>query len=207
MDKKVDIEESEIALDARDHAQRKTLIQVLLINLGQAIVIGITGLLAHSTGLMGAALDNLADGLVYAVSVYAVGRTVAAKARAARLSALFLFTLSFGLLVEVLRRFLSGGEPAGMIMIIAAIFNALTNLYCLRLLRSHRQEGVHLQASWVFTTNDMYSNAGIALSGLAVMYFRSPVPDLLIGLVVVVIAFMGGREILEQAREAGSRKD
>jgi Co/Zn/Cd efflux system component len=176
--------------------------QVLFINIGQAIVIGIVGLLAHSTGLMGAALDNLGDGLVYAVSVYAVGRTIVAKTRVARLSALFLFVLSFGLLIEVMRRFFSGGEPAGMIMIIAAIANALTNLYCLRLLRSHRREGVHLQASWVFTTNDMYSNAGIALSGLAVMYFKSPIPDLLIGLVVVVVAFMGGKEILEQASDA-----
>ncbi|MEC4722209.1 cation transporter [Noviherbaspirillum sp. CPCC 100848] len=202
MDKKRDDEESEIALDARDAAQRRTLMQVLFINIGQAIVIGIVGLLAHSTGLMGAALDNLGDGLVYAVSVYAVGRTIVAKTRVARLSALFLFVLSFGLLIEVMRRFFSGGEPAGMIMIIAAIANALTNLYCLRLLRSHRREGVHLQASWVFTTNDMYSNAGIALSGLAVMYFKSPIPDLLIGLVVVVVAFLGGKEILEQASDA-----
>lgn len=193
--------EDEVPLDARDAAQRRTLIWVLIINFVQAAIIGVVGVMADSTGLMGAALDNLADGLVYAVSVYAVGRTVIAKVRAARLSGMFLIVLAVGLLVEVLRRFAGGGEPVGMVMIIAAIANAATNLVCLRLLRSHRQEGVNLQASWIFTTNDMVANAGIALSGVAVMVFNSPLPDLAIGLVVVGIALKGGWEILEQARD------
>lgn len=38
---------------------------------------------------MGAALDNLADGLVYAVSIYAAGQSILAKAHAARLSVIF----------------------------------------------------------------------------------------------------------------------
>lgn len=197
-----DAEDGEIELDARDATQRRTLIWVLLINLAQALGIGVVGVAANSTGLMGAALDNLADGLVYAVSLYAVGRSVVAKARAARLSGFFLIALAVGLLIEVLRRFAAGGEPVGMVMIIAAIVNAAINLVCLRLLRSHRQEAVNLQASWIFTTNDMIANAGIAASGVAVIWFKSPIPDLLIGLIVVGIAFKGGWEILEQARQA-----
>lgn len=197
-----DAEEDEIELDARDATQRRTLVWVLAINLAQALVIGAVGVAADSTGLMGAALDNLADGLVYAVSLYAVGRSVVAKARAARLSGVFLIALGIGLLVEVLRRFVAGGEPVGMVMILAAIGNAATNLICLRLLRAHRKAAVNLQASWIFTTNDMYANAGIAASGVAVLLFKSALPDLLIGLVVVGIALMGGREILEQARKA-----
>lgn len=194
--------EDEIELDARDAVQRRTLTWVLLINLAQALVIGAVGLFANSTGLMGAGLDNLADGLVYALSIYAVGRTVLAKIRAARLSGYFLLLLALGLLIEVLRRVFAGAEPIGMVMIIAAIANAATNLVCLRLLRSHRREGVNLHASWIFTTNDMAANAGIAASGIAVMLFQSPIPDLIIGLIVVVIAFNGGKEILKQAKLA-----
>lgn len=191
----------EAPLDARDAAQRRTLITVLIINFLQAAAIGAVGAMADSTGLMGAALDNLADGLVYAVSVYAVGRSVMAKVRAAHLSGIFLIVLALGLLVEVLRRFVDGGEPVGMVMIIAAIANGAANLVCLRLLRAHRRQEVNLRASWIFTTNDMVANAGIALSGVAVMLFHSPLPDLVIGLVVVGIALKGGWEILEQARD------
>ena len=102
--------------------------------------------------------------------------------------------------MEVLRRFYVGGEPYGLAMIGTTIVNAATNLLCLRLLRAHRNEGVHLKASWIFTTNDMLANLGIAASGVAVMIFRSPIPDLLIGLAIVVVVFKGGLEILREAK-------
>ncbi|NIJ43153.1 hypothetical protein FHS78_003465, partial [Parvibaculum indicum] len=55
-------------------------------------------------------------------------------------------------------------------------------------------------------------NAGIVVSGAAVMLFGSPLPDLIIGLVVGGIVIKGGWDILEEAREAPreglpSRKD
>lgn len=195
-------EGDEPQLDASDEAQRRTLVLVLIINLIQAVAVGIVGVVADSTGLLGAALDNLADGGVYAVSLYAAGKTVVAKARAARLSGILLIVLGLVLLGEVIRRFMAGAEPIGSAMIVTAIANAAANLLCLRLLRSHRDEGVHLKASWIFTTNDMLANVGVAVSGLAVILWKSRLPDLVIGLVVVAIGIRGGWEILEQARSA-----
>jgi len=97
--------EDNFELDPSDAAQRRTLLKVLFINLAQAIVVGVAGALADSTSLMGAALDNFADGIVYGLGIYAVGHTVVAKARVARLSGTFLILLAVGLLIEVLRRF------------------------------------------------------------------------------------------------------
>ena len=195
-------EEAEVELDASNAAERRTLLWVLGINLCQVLLAGIVGLIAESVGLLGAALDNLGDAAVYIVSLYAVGRSAFAKARAARLSGVFLIVLAFVLAVEVIRRFVTGSEPIGIAMIVAAVLNAATNLLCLRLLWSHRERGVHLKASWIFTTNDMIANLGIAASGVAVMVFKSSLPDLLIGSVVVWIVIKGGWEILEHAREA-----
>jgi Co/Zn/Cd efflux system component len=194
--------EDEIELDASNADERKTLLWVLGINFLQAILAGLVGVIAASTGLLGAALDNLGDSFVYAVSIYAVGRTVVAKARVARLSGVLLIVLGLALLVEVLRRFFAGADPIGLAMIATAIANAATNLLCLRLLRAHRQHGVHMKASWIFTTNDMLANAGIAISGAAVMLLGSPLPDLIIGLVVGGIVLKGGWDILREAREA-----
>src|SRR3546814_21028154 len=53
---------------------------------------------------------------------------------------------------------------------------------------------VNLHASWIFTTNDMIANAGIAVSGVAIIFFKSPLPDLLIGLVVAGIALKRSEE-------------
>ena len=195
-------EEAEVELDAEDAAERRTLAWVLVINLFQVVLAGVVGVLAESTGLLGAALDNLGDAAVYVVSLYAVGRPVVAKARAARLSGLLLIVLSVALLVEVVRRYVTGSDPIGLAMLVTAIVNAASNLVCLRLLRAHRRHGVHVKASWIFTTNDMIANLGIVASGIAVMVFKSPLPDLLIGLVVIGIVIRGGWEILQQARAA-----
>lgn len=196
--------EDEVELDTNNLAERRTLWKVLGINLLQVAAAGIVGVFADSAGLIGSALDNLGDAAVYIVSLYAVGRTVLAKSRAARLSGVLLIISGLLFLVEVIRRFLEGSEPIGIAIILTAIFNAASNLIALRLLKSHRGTGVHLDASWIFTSNDMIANAGIIVSGILVIAFHSPLPDLIIGVVVVGFILKGGWEILEKAREAGS---
>lgn len=187
-----------------DSADRSTLRKVLAINLAQSVGGGLIGVVASSAALLGAALDNLADAGVYGISLYAVGRPQRYKVRAARISGWLLLALSAGLLVEVLRRFFSGADPIGPAMMIAAAVNAGLNLVCLNLLRKHRNQGVHFDASMIFTSNDTLVNLGIVVSGALVMWLESPLPDLIIGLLVVAIAFKGGREILGKARDEES---
>ncbi|MDT0687368.1 cation transporter [Salegentibacter sp. F188] len=201
-------EEAEIQLDTANKAERKTLKQVLGINMFQVALAGIVGFVANSTGLLGAALDNLADSAVYIVSIYAVGKGVAAQSRAANLSGILLIILGLLLLGEVIRRFVTQAEPIGWAMIITATVNAASNLIAMRLLKSHSGKGVHMKASMVFTSNDMLVNLGIVLSGIGVMLLNSPLPDLIISLITVGIVLKGGWEILKQARNArrGAKK-
>ncbi|PZO15548.1 MAG: cation transporter [Burkholderiales bacterium] len=193
-------------LDASNAEDRKILRSVLLINLGQSAAgIGL-GIWAASTALMGAGLDNLADASVYAVSLYAVGRTAMVKVRAARLSGFLLIGLAVLLLVEVLRRFAGGEEPVGPAMMAMAAANAALNLVCLRLLRRHRGEDVNFKASAIFTSNDSIVNAAIVLSGALVMWLGSNAPDLVLGVVVAAIAANGGREILREASKSAQHE-
>lgn len=104
-------EADEPHLDASDATQRRTLTLVLGINLLQAVGVGAVGVVADSTGLLGAALDNLADGAVYVVALYAATRSAVAKARAATLSGVLLIVLGLALLGEVIRRFVTGADP------------------------------------------------------------------------------------------------
>lgn len=73
-------------MDANDLRTRRTLRTVLAINLAQSAAGGAVGVWASSTAVIGVALDNLADALVYGVSLYAVGRSARLKIFAARLS-------------------------------------------------------------------------------------------------------------------------
>lgn len=56
--------------DHEDGDERRTLIWVLLINFSQALLAGVVGFIAQSTGLLGAGLDNLGDSFVYFASLY-----------------------------------------------------------------------------------------------------------------------------------------
>lgn len=192
---------------ASSNAQdRKILWYVLLINLAQSVLgIGI-GAWASSTALIGAALDNLADASVYAVGIFAVGRSVRAKVAAARLSGWLLIGLSILLIGEVIRRFLGSEAPIGPVMMVMAAVNAAINVYCLRLLKRHKGEDVNFKASAIFTNNDSIVNMAILVSGLLVLWLGSNVPDLILGIVSALFAANGGREILEHARKAARER-
>lgn len=193
-------------LDASNSADRKILMAVLLINLAQSVAgVGI-GLWAASTALIGAGLDNLADASVYAVSLYAVGRAVQVKVRAARLSGFLLIGLGIMLFAEVVRRFFGGEEPVGPAMMVMAAANAILNVVCLRLLKRHRGEDVNFTASAIFTNNDSVVNGAIVLSGVLVMWLGSSIPDLVLGVIVAAIAVNGGRDILMRAGKTASEE-
>ena len=191
-------------LDQSNARDRGILRAVLAINLAQSALGFGVGTWASSTALIGAALDNLADASVYAVGIYAVGRSVRAKVAAARLSGWLLIGLSVMLLVEVIRRFLGAEEPVGPAMMVMAGVNAGINVFCLRLLRRHRGQDVNFKASSIFTTNDSIVNLAILMAGILVMWFGSNLPDLILGVIVAGIAANGGREILEEASKAAA---
>ena len=186
-------------LDAGNVRDRRILRAVLAINLAQcALGMGV-GWWAGSTALVGAALDNLSDASVYALSLYAVGRAPRIKIRAARISGWLMVALAALLLVEVVRRFFGGEPPIGPAMMAMAAVNAGFNIVCLRLLARHRGEDVNFKASVIFTSNDSYVNMGIVVSGARVMGLGSNMPDLVVGIIVAGIAAHGGKEILEEA--------
>lgn len=192
----------ELDLDASNKGDRSILWKVLLINLGQCLAGVAIGTWASSTAVIGAGLDNLGDAAVYAVSLYAVGRSDAIKTRAAQLSGWLLIGFACLLLVEVIRRFLGGEAPLGPAMMAMAAANALLNIYCIRLLKQHRGQDINFKASAIFTNNDSIVNGAIVLSGALVMWTNSNLPDLILGTVVSFIAAKGGYEILSEAKEA-----
>jgi Co/Zn/Cd efflux system component len=106
-----------------DQEERFALRTVLAINLGQCALGATTGIWSGSTALIAAALDNLGDASVYAVSLYATGRGLRARVFAARLSGFVLIVLTVLLVIEILRRFLSAEEAQGLPMILMAGIN------------------------------------------------------------------------------------
>lgn len=191
----------ELDLNLNKKEERQLLTKVTLINFSQVALAGIVGLIISSSSLLGTALDSSGDMAVYLVSLYAVGKSIRAKVGAATFSGIFLIGVGILLLVDVTNKFLEGSEPVGWAMIIVAIINTASNYWIVRLLKPNQQGGVHIKASIIFTDNDMWINLGIIVSGLGVMIFRSSIPDLVVGVIVVLISLWGGYKILKEAQE------
>lgn len=191
--------------DREKSAQRSALMKVLLLNV--ALVAGLlaAGVWANSSALIANALDNASDAFVYGISYYAVGRSQRTKARAAMTSGVLLIILSVGVLVDVVRRFVTGTEPFGMIMIPIAIVAAVANAVCLKLLSSYRQADVNLRAAWTFSINDFLANFGVVVAGALALWLRRQWPDLVVGSTVAFVTAYGGVGIVRDARR--SRKE
>ncbi len=171
--------------------------RLLLINaLMFAVEIGL-GWLAQSTGLIADSLDMFADAAVYGLALYAVGRSRDLQLRAARTSGWLQLLLALGALAEVLRRLVFGSEPEPPLMMGVATLALLANLACLALLARHREGGVHMRASWIFSTNDVLANLGVIAAGLLVAWTGSNWPDLLIGALIGLLVLNGARRILQ----------
>lgn len=184
-----------------EREQRRVLWWVLGINAAFFVLEFTFGLISGSLGLLADSLDMLADASVYGMSLVAVGQVVARKKQIAGYSGyiqLGLAALGFG---EVLRRFFSYGEtPDFMVMIVVAALALIGNAVCLWLIQKSKRGEAHMEASYIFTSNDIIINAGVILSGILVYLTATRWPDLIIGAIVFVVVLRGALRILKLAR-------
>ncbi|HMZ01612.1 MAG TPA: cation transporter [Burkholderiaceae bacterium] len=169
---------------------------LLGLNAAMFVVELVAGWWAQSTGLIADSLDMFADAAVYGVALLAVGQAASRQRRAARLSGWLQLALAAGALIEVLRRAVTGSAPEAPAMVGIATLALAVNLACVALLARHREGGVHMKASWIFSTNDALANLGVMLAGALVAWTGSPLPDLLIGLAIALLVANGARRIL-----------
>ncbi|MFS0711346.1 cation transporter [Brevundimonas phoenicis] len=179
--------------------QRRTLLIVLVLNALLFVMLGLGGLFAESSALLANAADNGSDAIVYLISFLAVGRAMAWKRGAARLSGIMLLIFAAGVLVDVGRRWIVGTEPVGWTMMGLAVIAAVVNLICLMLIRRQGSDDVNMRAAETFSFNDFASNGGILVAGGLVMVLNQAWPDLVVGLIVAAIAVKGGVDILRDA--------
>lgn len=184
------------ALEAARASEARTLWAVLAINGLMFVAELVAGWLARSTGLLADSLDMLADAAVYGLALYAVGRPVVLKRRAAHLSGGLQLALALGAFAEVARRAAFGSEPEAKAMVGVSLVALAANVACLVLVQRQRHRGVHMEASAIFSANDVLANLGVIVAGALVAWTGSPWPDLAIGTAIAALVLRGAARIL-----------
>ena len=188
--------------EAKNAQERRVLRIALVLNAAMAVIGGVAGWIAHSTGLLADALDMLSDATAYAIGLVAIGRGARFKANAAWLSGIVLLVLGIAMLGEVARRVAYGAEPLSGWMIGTAFLSLAVNVFVLRMLSPLKSGEVHLRATWLFTRADVVANIGVILAGMLVFWLKLPYPDYIIGALIGLYVIKEAVEILGDARRA-----
>ena len=178
---------------------RRVLIVVMMLNLMMFVLEFGAGLYADSAALMADSVDMLGDGLVYGISLYALGRSLRWRAGSALLKGGFILALGLGVIVEIAVKIIWAQPPASGIMLVFGAMALVANLSCVGLLWPYRRHDVNLSSTFECSRNDVFASSGVVGAGILVSVTASPWPDIAIA---AVIAFLFIRSALKVMREA-----
>jgi len=179
--------------------ERRILIIVLLINAGMFVAEFSAGLASGSTALLADSLDMLADAIVYALGLFALGRAMHWRARAAFTSGTLQLLLGLGVAVEAVWKMFASSLPDAATMGVFGVIALLANTLSFVLLTRFRDGDINLRATWICSRNDMIGNVGVLFAALLVTWTGSSYPDIAIGLVIAAVVIHSAWRILGEA--------
>jgi Co/Zn/Cd efflux system component len=131
------------------------------------------GLVAGSTALLADSLDMLADAIIYAIGLFALGRAAHWRARAALTSGMFQLALGAGIAIEAIVKIFAHGLPDVATMGLFGVLALVANTICFVLLTRFRDGDINLRATWICSRNDMIGNVGVLIAAGLVLWLES----------------------------------
>jgi len=192
--------DKDCSLDALRERQRGTLQIVLGINAVMFLVIVVAALYGRSTALLADSLDNLGDALTYALSLYAVARGPAVKARVALFKGGLIFLAACAVAGQLVYRLLVPTTPMFEIMGAFSLLGLAANSVCLYLLWRHRHEDVNMSSVWECSRNDIASNVSVFVAAGAVWLTDSGWPDVVVATGLLWLLMRSALRVTASAR-------
>ncbi len=185
------------ALQAR---QRATLRIVLGVNAVMFLVIAVAALYSDSTALLADSLDNLGDALTYGLSLYAVSRDTATKARVALFKGGLILLAALAVAAQIVHRLLVPDLPVFEIMGAFSLLGLAANGLCFWLLWRHRHEDVNMASVWECSRNDIAANVSVFAAAAGVALTGAAWPDLLVAGALVILLLRSALRVMGSAR-------
>jgi len=192
-------EDKACALDALRVRQSSTLKVVLAINAVMFAVELVAGIMAGSTALLSDSLDNLGDALTYGLSLYAVARGAAVKARVALFKGVLIMLAAVAVAAQILYRLFVPSVPVFEIMGAFSLLGLVANSLCLFLLWRHRHEDVNMSSVWECSRNDIAANLSVFVAAGAVWLSASAWPDIAVALGLAILLMRSALRVISSA--------
>ena len=192
--------DNDCSIDAFRERQRGTLQIVLAINAAMFLVIMVAALYGNSTALLADSLDNFGDALTYGLSLYAVSRGTAAKARVALFKGSLILIAAFAVAAQIVYKLFVPSTPLFEVMGAFSLLGLAANSICLFLLWRHRHEDVNMSSVWECSRNDIASNLSVFVAAGAVWLTDSGWPDIVVALGLMWLLMRSAIRVVSSAR-------
>jgi len=182
---------------------RKLLWAVFWINVFMCAAELYGGWLARSSTIVADSLHLMTHVFVVALSLYALSRGLAWRARAAFVKGLLTAALGVSVLFETFESFrIARGVstlPNTQMMGVIGLLALLANLACLCLLARHKNDDINMRSTWICSKNDLLTNLAILATSAAVAVSHSRWPDAVVGMLLAVAILHSSFHILKHS--------
>ena len=191
------------ASDPRNHALRRTVITVALLNCAYFGIEFAVGLAIGSVSLFADSIDFLEDASVNLLIALGLGWSAQRRARLGMLLALILLVPAAAGLWTAVQKLASLAPPAPVPLTLTGIGALAVNLACALMLAKFRDHGGSLtKAAFLSARNDTIANVAIILAGAVTAFlWRSAWPDLIVGSGIAIMNANAAREVWEAAND------
>lgn len=183
-----------------DPRYRRVLWLVIAINATLFLVEMLAGALAGSRALQADALDFLADSVTYGLSLWAIGRPAAWRARTALLKAASLVAMGLWVLGSTAWTAFNPGLPRAEVMGSVGLLALAANLASVLLLLRWKDGDANVRSVWLCSRNDAIGNVAVMLAAAGVWGSATGWPDVAVAAGMAGLFLASAWQILARAR-------
>ena len=178
---------------------KKALWIVLILNLSMFFVEIVMGIKSGSTSLLSDSLDFLGDSANYMISLIVLPMALSYRAKASMVKGLTMGGFGLFILITTIYRAFYGEIPGHDQMSVVGALALVVNVTALAVLLNFRDGDSNMRSVWVCSRNDAIGNVAVILAGMAVYFFQSKYPDLIVAFVLAFLALQASQEIIKRA--------
>lgn len=178
---------------------RKALWIVLVLNLTMFFVEVVMAVKSGSTSLLSDSLDFLGDSANYMISLIVLPMALSYRAKASMVKGLTMGGFGLFILITTIYRAFYGEIPSHDQMSVVGALALVVNVTALAVLLNFRDGDSNMRSVWVCSRNDAIGNVAVILAGVAVYFFQSKYPDLIVAFVLAFLALQASQEIIKRA--------
>jgi len=190
---------SQSDFDGASDRYKRVLFIVILINALMFVVEMSYGITGESQALKADALDFFGDSVTYAMSFWAIGRSLETRSNVALIKGISLLLMAIWVLGSTIYHLIVLNNPSAPIMGSVAMAALIANVISVILLMKFRDGDSNIRSVWLCSRNDAIGNVGVMIAAGLVYFSGSNWPDLIVALILSALFTNSAINIIRQA--------